>query len=138
MRTFTLHVQDAVQTEHIEGVVSFVGRDKSGSFGVLAGHERLVTVLEFGLARFRRADGPWEYLALPEAVLYVAGDDVTICTRRFLRDNDYERISRDVDERLRVEEAELQGIKSSVHRLQEELLRRLWQLGRRKSGVAGV
>ncbi|MCP9468932.1 MAG: hypothetical protein NNA31_02915 [Nitrospira sp.] len=138
MRTFTLHVQDAVRMERIEEVVSFVGRDSSGSFGILAGHERLLTVLEFGLARFRQVDRPWEYLALPEAVLYATGDDVMICTRRFLRDDDYERISRDLDERLRVEEVELRGIKDSVHRLQEELLRRLWQLGRRKSGIPGA
>ncbi|MCP9464553.1 MAG: hypothetical protein NNA25_07120 [Nitrospira sp.] len=138
MNTFTLYLQDAMRTERIEEVVSFVGRDSSGSFGILAGHERLITVLEFGLARFRRIDRPWEYLALPEAVLYATGDHVMICTRRFLRDDDYERISRDLDERLRVEEVELRGIKDSVHRLQEELLRRLWQLGRRGHGAPGV
>lgn len=131
MNTFTLHLQDAVRTERIDGVVSFVGHDASGSFGILAGHARLLTVLDFGLARFRLTDKPWEYLALPEAVLYFADDDLTICTRRFLRDDDYERITRDLDERLRVEETELRGIKDSVHRLQEELIRRLWQMGRR-------
>ncbi|MCP9448204.1 MAG: hypothetical protein NNA22_11640 [Nitrospira sp.] len=130
MNTFTLHLQDAVRTERIEDVVSFVGRDSSGSFGILAGHERLITVVEFGLARFRRVDQPWEYLALPEAVLYATGDDVMICTRRFLRDDNYERIARELDERLRVEEVELRGIKDRVHRLQEELFRRLWQLRR--------
>lgn len=131
MKAFTLHLQDAVRTERIDGVVSFVGHDASGSFGILAGHARLLTVLDFGLARFRRVDKPWEYLALPEAVLYFADDDLTICTRRFLRDDDYERITLDLDERLRVEETELRGIKDSVHRLQEELIRRLWQMGRR-------
>ncbi len=131
MNTFTLHLQDAVRTERVDGVVSFVGHDASGSFGIQAGHARLLTVLDFGLARFRRTDTTWEYLALPEAVLYFADGDLTICTRRFLRDDDYERITRDLDERLRVEETELRGIKDSVHRLQEELIRRLWQMGRR-------
>jgi F-type H+-transporting ATPase subunit epsilon len=135
MRTFTLHLEDAVRAERVDGVASFVGRDATGSFGILAGHARMLTVLEFGLARFRREEGPWEYLALPEAVLYFVDDDLTICTRRYLRDDDFDRISRDLDERLRVEEAELRGIKESVHRLQEELLRRLWQMGRRRSDV---
>jgi F-type H+-transporting ATPase subunit epsilon len=135
MKTFMLHLHDAVRTERIDGVVSFVGHDASGSFGILAGHARLVTVLDFGLARFRRTDTPWEYLALPEAVLYFADNDLMICTRRFLRDDDYERITRDLDERLRVEETELRGIKDSVHRLQEELIRRLWQMGRRGGEV---
>jgi F-type H+-transporting ATPase subunit epsilon len=135
MRTFTLHLEDAVRTERVVGVASFVGRDATGSFGILAGHARMLTVLEFGLARFRLEEGPWEYLALPEAVLYFVDDDLTICTRRYLRDDDFDRISRDLDERLRVEEAELRGIKESVHRLQEKLLRRLWQMGRRRSDV---
>jgi len=43
--TFTLHLRDASQYERIEGVESFVGRDESGSFGILAGHARMMTAL---------------------------------------------------------------------------------------------
>jgi F-type H+-transporting ATPase subunit epsilon len=135
MRTFTLHLQDATRSERIEHVASFVGLDGSGSFGILGGHARMMTVLAFGLARFRTGDGPWQFLAIPEGVLYFAGDDLTINTRRYLRDDDYDRISEALEAQLRAEETELRGIKDSVRRLQEELFRRLWQLGRGRAAV---
>ena len=34
-------------------MASFIGEDDSGSFGILAGHARMMTMLGFGLARFR-------------------------------------------------------------------------------------
>ncbi len=37
--------------ERIDDVSSFVGEDDSGSFGLLARHDRFMTVLDFGLAR---------------------------------------------------------------------------------------
>ncbi len=51
---------------------SFIGEDASGSFGLQAGHARFMTILEFGLARFRTAEADWQYLALPGALLYFA------------------------------------------------------------------
>ena len=68
MNTFLLHLQSATQYERIENVLSFVGEDDSGSFGILSGHGRMMTLLGFGLARFRithqdweswRSQGPW-------------------------------------------------------------------------------
>jgi F-type H+-transporting ATPase subunit epsilon len=43
MNTFVMHLQSATQYERINGVVSFVGEDESGSFGILAGHASMVT-----------------------------------------------------------------------------------------------
>ena len=65
MNTFLLHLQSATQYERIENVLSFVGEDDSGSFGILPGHARMMTLLGFGLARFRVTDQDWEFLALP-------------------------------------------------------------------------
>jgi F-type H+-transporting ATPase subunit epsilon len=53
MNTFTLKLQDATRSKEIAGVTSFVGEDSSGSFGILAGHTRMMTSLLIGLARFR-------------------------------------------------------------------------------------
>lgn len=132
MNTFTLHVQDATRSERIEGVVSFVGHDASGSFGILARHHRMMTVLVFGLAWFRPADGPWQYLALPGGVLYVVDNSVFVSTRRYIQDTDYDRISRDLDEQLAAEELTLRSFKDSLKQLEEELFKRLWQMGRRE------
>jgi len=43
MSAFTLQLLAADQQQRIEGVTSFVGEDGSGSFGILAGHQRLKT-----------------------------------------------------------------------------------------------
>lgn len=50
--------------------MSFVGADRSGAFGLLAGHERMVTALLFGLGRFHATECVWQYLAL-QGVLYI-------------------------------------------------------------------
>ena len=135
MRTFTLHLQDATRYERVDGVESFVGRDASGSFGLLAGHERFMTALLFGLARFRCAGADWEYLAVPGALVYFVDDSLSISTRRYLRDPSYQRISGLLLEQLAGEERDLAAIQESLHRLEREILRRLWTLGRGSEGL---
>jgi F-type H+-transporting ATPase subunit epsilon len=135
MKAFVVHLQDATQYERIADVTSFVGQDASGSFGLMAGHARMVTVLAFGLARFRIGEQAWQYVAVPEAVLYFLENELWISTRRYLRDDDFDRISLRLDQELRVEEANLSTIKEGVRRLQEELFRRLWQMGRHREWI---
>jgi F-type H+-transporting ATPase subunit epsilon len=134
VRSFTLRLQDASRTEKISGVTSFVGEDGSGSFGILAGHARTMTSLVIGLARFRIGDGAWRYLAVPRALLYFNGDTLTLSTRRYLQDDDYSRISDALQRQLLAEEEELHTLKQSLHRMEEEVLRRLWELGRKEAG----
>jgi len=130
MSTMVMHLESATQYERIEGVVSFVGEDASGSFGILPGHARMMTVLRTGLARFRLASENWQFLALPGAVLSCADDELHVATRRYLRDADYERISAALREQLLAEEDALHAIRQSVRRLEDEMLKRLWQLRR--------
>ena len=136
MSTFTLFLQDATHTERIEQVTSFVGEDAAGSFGILAGHARMMTSLVFGLARFRTGENAWQYLALPGAVLYFNANELSLSTRRYLVDDDYERISTALHEQLLAEENELRELKKSLHHMEEEVLKRLWEIGH-ESGLAG-
>ena len=136
MSGFLLHLQDATRSEWIEGVVSFVGEDRSGSFSIWAGHARMMTALVFGLARFRRAGQGWEYIALPGGIVYVADNTLSISTRRYLRDSDYERILVQLEEQLLREEESLHDMKESLQRMEEEVLKRLWRLGH--AGGLGV
>jgi F-type H+-transporting ATPase subunit epsilon len=129
VNAFTLTLLDATRSQRIDGVTSFVGEDASGSFGILPGHARMMTVLVFGLARFRTAAGEWRYLALPGALLYFSGNALSLGTRRFLLDDDYERISAALHEQLLAEERTLHEIRNSLHRMEEQLLRRLWRMG---------
>lgn len=130
MKPFTLLIQDATHVERFDDVGCFIGWDDSGAFGLLAGHERFMTVLSWGLTRFQTTDQRWHYLALPGGLLYVRQDIVTISTRRFFRDDDVDRISRTLEEELSVEEEGLRSIKESLSRLEEEMFKRFWQMGR--------
>ena len=135
MKTFRMTLCDATRQEEFKDIVSFVGEDASGSFGILAGHARLMTSLLFGLARFRHADGAWHYLALPGALIYFVNDKLSISTRRYLLDDDYERISTALQQQLLAEEEDLRVMKESLHRMEESLLRRMWEMNR--AGGAG-
>lgn len=131
MKPFTLLLQDATHAEEIGGVTSFVGEDGSGSFGILAGHGRFMTLLVMGLARFRmEEEGDWHYLALPGALLYFRDNRLTLTTRHYLIDTDYSRISAALGQQLLAEEAQLHRVKESLRQMDRELLKRLWEWGR--------
>jgi F-type H+-transporting ATPase subunit epsilon len=130
MKPFALVVQDATHVERFDQVASFVGWDDSGSFGLLANHERFMTILSWGLVRFQTMDDAWHYLALPGGLLYFGENTATISTRRFLRDDDVDRISRALEEQLSIEEDSLKTMKQSLSRLEEEMFKRLWRMGR--------
>lgn len=134
MRAFTLRLQDATRSEQIIGVTSFLGEDDSGSFGILAGHARMMTSLIIGLARFRIGEDTWKYLAVPAAVLYFHDEELTLSTRRYLVDDDYMRISEALQQQLLAEEDTLHAIKQSLRQMEEEALKRLWEMGRRSAG----
>jgi F-type H+-transporting ATPase subunit epsilon len=129
LKTFTILLRDASTATRIDGVASFVGEDASGSFGLLPGHARFMTNLELGLARFRRHHEPWQYLAMPGAVLYFKDNLLSVTTRRFFLDDDYERIAAALTLQLVAEEESLREVKQSLVQLEQEVLKRMWKLG---------
>jgi F-type H+-transporting ATPase subunit epsilon len=131
MKSFSLRLQDATHSEEIAGVTSFIGEDASGSFGILAGHARMMASLIIGLARFRIGEGAWQYLALPGAVLYFQSNTLTLSTRHYLLDDDYMRISQALQQQLLAEEEKLHTMKEGLHHMEEEVLTRLWKMARK-------
>jgi len=130
MKSFVLHLQDATHDEHIGQVTSFVGQDDSGLFGILADHARMMTVLAFGLARYRTTDERWHFLAVPRGLLYCVDNNVYLSARRYIHDDEYVRISQALEEQLVTEETALRTIKDSLQKLEEEMFKRLWRMGR--------
>ena len=129
MNGFTLILRDSSAVTRIENVASFVGEDASGSFGLLPSHTRFMTCLELGLARFRRLDEGWQYLALPGAVLVFQDNVLNLITRRYFLDPDYDRITETLTRQVLAEEESLREVKKSLAQLEQEILRRLWKLG---------
>lgn len=130
MRTFELFLQGAQQFDRLEGVESFVGEDASGSFALRAHHERCLSSLVFGLARYKRVGAEWRYLALPGALLYFVDNRLFINTRRYIEDDDYQRINRALTEQLLREEEVLMGMKRNLRHLEDAMLRQLLALER--------
>ncbi len=129
MDGFELSLTDINQTRNFDAVRSFVGEDASGSFGILPGHARFMTAIVMGLCRFQQSDGGWLYAATAGGLLYFLGDRLRITTRHFFVERDYARISRILEEQLLAEEARLHSQKQSLRRMEEEVLKRLWELG---------
>jgi F-type H+-transporting ATPase subunit epsilon len=127
---FAMHLQSAAQYQRIDSVLSFVGQDDSGSFGILGGHEHMLTVLSYGLARYRTGED-WVYLAVPGAILRFVDNELFITTRRYFTDTDYQKISGVLLMQLLQEEEQLRSVKENITRLEQEMLRRLWQMQRR-------
>ncbi len=128
---FSLLLQDATRNEEIADTLSFVGRDGSGSFGLMAGHADFMTCLEVGLARFRTRDRGWRYLALPGGVLTFSGNRLTLSTRHYLIDDDYHRISEAVSQQLLAEEEALKATRQNLRLMEQAVLKRLWESARR-------
>ncbi len=130
MKLFSLHIQDAEKNQSIDGLSSFVGEDKSGSFGILAGHTRMMSSLLFGLARFRIRNQTWQYLALPGALLYFSDNKLSISTERYMISDDYQQLSSILQQQLSSELSKQQVAKKSLHQMEQELFKRLWESGR--------
>jgi len=128
VNTFTLQLYDASQQQRIENVTSFVGEDANGCFGLQAHHARFMTTLIFGLFRYRLQTDDWQYLALPGGVLYFNDNELSISTRHFLIDSDFERISDLLKYQLLSEEETLSATRSSLHKMERAMLVRLWNL----------
>ena len=130
MNSFSLQLYDATQQQRIDNVTSFVGEDNNGSFGLQAHHARFMTTLIFGLSRFRLQNEDWQYLALPGGVLYFNDNELSISTQHFLIDSDFERISDLLKQQLLTEEETLTATRTSLQKMEQSMLARLWNLQR--------
>ena len=130
MKSFILQLYSSTASEELIDVISFVGEDESGSFGILAGHCRMMSCLKFGLAKIRYANGTIEYLALPGAVIYFENNKLNITTRNYLRSEDYKEMISALDEKLYAEEVKLQDVKTILHDLDDGLIKNLREMKR--------
>lgn len=128
--SFQLQIQDAVQSQVFKGVTSFIGEDSSGRFGLLSGHARFMTSLKMGLSRFKDQNGVWNYIAAPCTLLYFRNNVLQLTARHFVIDQDYHRISRVLQQQISEQEALLAQQTRSLRRMEEAVLKRLWQLNR--------
>ena len=133
MTSMTFHLLGSGQAEKIENVLAFTGEDFTGFFSLLPGCERFMTCLVSGLAWFRcRSEQGTEtrgYVAAPGAVFYCVENQAYLCARTFIHGGNRDEIAGQLDRQLREEEEKIGQVKRSLHRLDEEVLKRLLDLG---------
>jgi F-type H+-transporting ATPase subunit epsilon len=130
MNSFQLVLRDSSHSQNISNVTSFVGEDSSGSFGIEADHARMMTSLVFGLARFKTETGPWQYLALPGAILYFVGNKLILNTRRYLLSENYEDITQALLDTLAKEEEELATMKHNLRKIEAHILKQMLEMSK--------
>ena len=125
MTAFTMHLQSPSRYECVSGIVSFVGLDGSGSFGILPGHERMMTVLAPGIMRCRCQDGSWQYIGVAGGILYFVDGELFISTRKYLRHTDYDRLAALLSQQMAAESADLAQRRQTIKMMEEALLKQL-------------
>jgi len=135
MNSFPVHVNSALQTETIKNVISFRGADGSGAFGVMAGHERMMSILDFGLVQIRTDDNSLHYVAMTGGLMYFCDNEMSISTRRYVRGDDYRTVAAAVQNVLAREDDAMHDLKGSISRLEREMTKRLWRLQQEGKGV---
>lgn len=128
MTGFTLNILASNDEQHFTDVCSFVGADASGYFGIQANCSHFMTVLVFGLARFRYADETWHYLALPNALASFQANQLTISARYFLIDTDFDRISILLEQQAQKESANLHATRESLQRMDLAIFKKIRSL----------
>jgi len=130
MNSFQLVLRDSSHSQNISKVTSFVGEDNSGSFGIEADHARMMTSLVFGLARFKTETDPWQYLALPGAILNFVDNKLILNTRRYLLGENYEDITQALLDTLAKEEEELATMKHNLRNIEAHILKQMLEMSK--------
>ena len=135
MNCFSLSVLDSRGGQEFSAVLHFIGSDASGSFGILADHMHMVTVLNYGLCRFCDETGTWHYLALPGGVLRFYRNQLTITTVRYFLGDDRDYICQLMKEEMAKIDSEIHTARTSIAEIEHSLLKRLAELSKQSVGV---
>ncbi|HUL68072.1 MAG TPA: F0F1 ATP synthase subunit epsilon [Burkholderiaceae bacterium] len=125
MSTLTLYLLDARSERRMDGVVSLVAADDSGQFGILPGHEPMITALAPGLIRCRPAERGVFYAACAGGVLCCRDNEVRIVSARFLIGERADELTAELDRLLSAERAQQLAGRQSRTQVEQALLRRL-------------
>jgi F-type H+-transporting ATPase subunit epsilon len=130
----SLILLDGTSRTLIENVTSIVAADASGQFGLLPGHDALVTVLEPGLFRYRQVHKTdWSYGACVGGLLSCTATpdrriEVCVVSRRFLRGDEPEVLQTQLDQLLEREGMLRVSTRESRERLDLAFYKRMQQL----------
>jgi len=109
-----------------DDVDSLRARDASGSFGILAGHADLLTVLIPSVLSWRHHDGRVGYCAVRRGVLTVTnGDAIAVATRQAQVGEDLQTLEGAVRSRLQADTEAGRASRVAALRLNTQAIRRI-------------
>ena len=137
MTCFALPLQDSHGGARFDAVVQFIAADGSGSFGILAGHARMLAVLRYGLARFVDSAGRWHFLSLPGGVMSFADNRLTLATVRYFLGDERAGICRQLEDEMARLDSDVHSSRATLTEIEHALLRRLGEMSGRMQEKAG-
>ncbi len=100
--------------------------DESGSFGILDGHDDLLTALSVSVVSWQGADGPPRYCAVCRGILSIAGGrEVAIATREAIAGDDLDRLEQVVLAEFRHKAESERAARTSALELQVKAIRQI-------------
>jgi F-type H+-transporting ATPase subunit epsilon len=136
VRTFALELLDSRGADRFDDVRQFIAADASGSFGLLAGHEPLIAVLRYGLARFEDVSGTWHYAALPGGTLRFFGNRLTITTVQCFLGEERGALLEQLAAEIARADSDIARARATLTEIEHSLVRRLGELtGRAPQGT---
>ena len=109
-------------------VSSVRAEDDSGSFGILRGHEDLLTALNLSIVSWRDADDRLRYCAVRRGVLSVTkGSEVAIATREAIPGDDLDRLEEVVLNQFRERSEMERASRTQSLQLQMKAIRQIVQ-----------
>lgn len=135
VNAFALVLLHSHGTDRFDDVRQFIGADASGSFGLLAGHARMVAVLRYGLARFEDISGKWRYVAMPGGVLRFADNRLTVATVRYFLGDDRGAMCDQLAAEIARTDSDVHSARAALSEIEHSLVRRLGELSGRGQGA---
>lgn len=134
MNSFALSLLDSQGSDQFAEITQFIGADAGGSFGLLAGHQHMLAILRYGLARFSDSSGAWYYLAMPGGVLRFIDNTLTVTTLRYFLGTDRELICRQLADEMAQLDSEIHSTRATLAKIEHSLLQRLVELSKQQAG----
>jgi len=130
MRTLPVTLLDNESSSDLTGVVALRAEDASGGFTILPGHIALLTILTPGLVRLGYENDEQEFVGQPGSLLRVEAGSVTLTSRRLFRGKDADAVLELMRHQLADEESRLRSTRATLKHMEDEILRRIFEMDR--------
>ncbi len=130
-QSLCLQLLTGLEQRELTGIASLTAADDSGQFGLLPGHQPLVTWVQPGLLSYRHAEQAEQkqYLASSGGSLVSDGRTIKLVASRILGPSpEPQQLLAQLDQQLAAEQAERQGARSARADLEQSLIKRLNRL----------